>query len=84
MKYMNIQHAAPANAETLDDAFEYGTSTDYDHYGNKRIAFDIAGLDMFEHMVRAHHGLLLVNFHAPWCLHCRNFAPIWQHAAEMT
>ena len=83
MKYMNIQHAAPVNAETLDDAFEYGTTTDYDHYGNKRIAFDIAGLDMFEHMVRVHHGLLLVNFHAPWCLHCRNFAPIWEHAAEM-
>lgn len=60
---------------------EYGQTTDLDHYGNKRIAYEVSG-KTFDRMVRAHQ-VLLVNFHAPWCSHCQRTAPIFEHAAEV-
>ena len=82
LRFMNLEHASP----TLVDVgqHELGTTTDFDHYGNRRIAYDIVGVEAFERMVKIHaSGLLMVNFHAPWCSHCREFAPIWEHASEM-
>ena len=32
---------------------EYGETTDLDHYGNKRIAYEVTG-STFDRMVRAH------------------------------
>ena len=70
------------NQKTLLQAEpEYGESTDIDHYGNARIAYEVTGAT-FERMVRAHQ-VLLVNFHAPWCAHCQKTAPIFEHAAEL-
>lgn len=67
----------------LDDVFEYGIMIDYDYYGNKRIVFDIAGLDMFEYMVCVYYGLFFVNFYVLWCLYCWNFVLIWEYVVEM-
>ena len=52
-----------------------------DHYGNERHSLELhAGsfgkdIDQWE--------LLMVDFHAPWCIHCRNLSPIWEKAAEL-
>ena len=82
LKWMGIEHAAPTVVASREH--EYGVSTDFDHYGNKQISYEIVGEDVFERMVGVHkNGALLVNFHAPWCAHCRKFAPIFEHAAEM-
>ena len=52
-----------------------------DHYGNSRHSYELhAGT--FASSVNEWE-LLLVDFHAPWCIHCRNLAPIWEHAAEL-
>lgn len=74
-----MEHAS-AGRES-QKAPEYGETTDLDHYGNKRIAYEVTGAT-FERMVRAHQ-VLLVNFHAPWCSHCQRTAPIFEHAAEL-
>ncbi len=65
-----------------EQEFNYDTGkTNKDHYGNAKHAIELTpdkfqqALDDFE--------VLLVNFHAPWCPHCRDFAPIYEHAAEM-
>jgi len=82
LKWMGIEHVAQSPTKSREE--DYGVSTDFDHYGNKRIAYEIIGADMFERMIKIHQsGVLLVNFHAPWCAHCRKFAPIFEHAAEM-
>lgn len=77
--YLGVEHAS-AGRESQKEP-EYGETTDLDHYGNKRIAYEVTGAT-FDRMVRAHQ-VLLVNFHAPWCSHCQRTAPIYEHAAEL-
>jgi len=55
--------------------------TDKDVYGVKRYAIElddktfVSTIDKFE--------VVLVDFHAPWCPHCRNLAPVFEHAAHL-
>jgi acyl-coenzyme A thioesterase 9 len=58
-----------------------GATTDVDHYGGRRVSTELTP-DFFPAFVREHDAVL-VNFHAPWCPHCRAFAPVWEHAAEL-
>lgn len=37
--------------------------------------------DDFDKMVMNSEDMWLVEFYAPWCGHCKNFAPIWASAA---
>lgn len=83
LRYMNLEHAAASDGVRDSGSYEFGSTTDFDRYGHRRISYDIVGVDAFERIVQIHTGVLLVNFHAPWCFHCRAFAPIWEHAAEM-
>lgn len=53
-----------------------------DHYGNVRISMEVTA-DNFAKLLDTYDALLL-NFHAPWCPHCQRFAPVWEHAAELT
>jgi len=55
--------------------------TNKDHYGNQRYAMELTA-DNFDRMTHEYHAVI-VDFHAPWCIHCRNLAPIYQHAAEI-
>lgn len=55
--------------------------TNKDHYGNKQFAIELSA-DDFDRMTHEYHAVI-VDFHAPWCIHCRNLAPIYQHAAEI-
>ena len=55
--------------------------TNKDHYGNQRHAVELSA-DNFDRMTHEYHAVI-VDFHAPWCIHCRNLAPIYQHAAEL-
>ena len=53
-----------------------------DHYGNHRFAIEVTN-DNFRELL-ATYDLLMLDFHAPWCPHCQRFAPVWEHAAELT
>ena len=79
-RYLGVEHASASGGDAQREP-EYSDTTDLDHYGNRRIAYEITGA-AFERMVRAHR-VLLVNFHAPWCDHCRRLAPVYEHAAEL-
>lgn len=73
-----IEHASMNIGDTAP--IVYGDS-DVDHYGNKKIALELTG-KTFDQTVKQHE-VMLVDFHAPWCSHCRQLAPIWEHAAEL-
>lgn len=83
LRYMNLEHAAASDSEGGLGSYELGSTTDFELYGHRRISYEIVGIEAFERLIKIHTGVLLVNFHAPWCFHCRAFAPIWEHAAEM-
>mmetsp|Transcript_21586 Transcript_21586/g.42396 ORF Transcript_21586/g.42396 Transcript_21586/m.42396 type:complete len:522 (+) Transcript_21586:77-1642(+) len=55
--------------------------TDKDIYGVKRYAIELTP-DNFAKTVDEFE-VLLVDFHAPWCPHCQNLAPIYEHAAHL-
>lgn len=78
-RYLGVEHASAGRESQREP--EYGDTTDLDHYGNRRIAYEVTGAT-FERMIRA-HKVLLVEFHAPWCSHCQRLAPIYEHAAEL-
>lgn len=79
-RYLGVEQASASGSDAQREP-EYSDTTDLDHYGNRRIAYEVTGAT-FERMVRAHR-VLLVNFHAPWCDHCRRLAPVFEHAAEL-
>ena len=78
-RYLGVEHASAGRESQREP--EYGETTDLDHYGNRRIAYEVTGAT-FERMIRA-HKVLLVAFHAPWCSHCQRLAPIYEHAADL-
>jgi thiol-disulfide isomerase/thioredoxin len=81
LKYMHLEHASPAKASEVREIDE---NTDFQYYSNRKVTYDVVGQEMFERLVKVHqNGLLMVNFYAPWCFHCRDFAPIWEHASDL-
>lgn len=68
-------------ASKNDEAKHTYEGTNKDHYGNARHAIEMTA-DTFEGILDEYETLL-VDFHAPWCSHCRNLAPVYEHAAEM-
>ena len=82
--YLGVEHAthtAGARANGANDDSEGSENTDLDAYNNARVAYEITAAT-FDRMVAAHR-VLLVNFHAPWCSHCANLRPIFEHAADL-
>jgi len=68
-------------ASTDDSYVHLYEGTDKDHYGNARHAIELTPTS-FSKMVDEFE-VVLVDFHAPWCPHCRNLAPIFEHAADL-
>ncbi|CAL6373258.1 unnamed protein product [Bathycoccus prasinos] len=52
-----------------------------DEYGYRRFAL-LLNSENFKRNVNA-HGVLLVNFHAPWCSHCASLAPHFERGAQL-
>jgi thiol-disulfide isomerase/thioredoxin len=52
-----------------------------DEYGYRRFAL-LLNSENFKRNVNA-HGVLLVNFHAPWCSHCAALAPHFERGAQL-
>uniref|UniRef100_A0A7S2RYN8 Thioredoxin domain-containing protein n=1 Tax=Mucochytrium quahogii TaxID=96639 RepID=A0A7S2RYN8_9STRA len=71
-------HGAGNSEENWEHLYE---GTDKDHYGNRRYAIELTP-ERFETM-KKEFEVLLVDFHAPWCSHCQNLAPIYEHAADL-
>ncbi|TDH70875.1 uncharacterized protein CCR75_003731 [Bremia lactucae] len=36
----------------------------------------------YDTMLKGHDTVWLVDYYAPWCPHCRHFAPIWEQVAK--
>lgn len=69
------------SATDLDQTEHLYQGTNKDHYGNQRHAIEL-NADSFQEGIDEYE-VLLVDFHAPWCSHCANLAPIYEHAAEL-
>ena len=78
--YLGVEHAGGQTAESQRPPV-YDDSTPLDHYGNARVAYEITASSF--RRVLAAHKVLVVNFHAPWCSHCRRLAPVFEHAADV-
>ena len=52
-----------------------------DEYGYRRFAL-LLNSENFQRNINA-HGVLLVNFHAPWCSHCAALAPHFERGAQL-
>lgn len=61
------------------DGDAFAAKKEEDHYGNRKAAIELTEKS-FAKMIEA-HKVVLVNFHAPWCPHCRRLAPVWEDAA---
>ena len=80
--YLGVEHATHTAGTTITgDASKGSETTDRDAYGDARVAYEITAAT-FDRMVKAHR-VLLVNFHAPWCSHCTDLRPIFEHAADL-
>ncbi|KAI9907046.1 hypothetical protein PsorP6_003090 [Peronosclerospora sorghi] len=46
-------------------------------------SFHVHSLNAYKHdiMLRTHDTVWLVDYYAPWCPHCREFAPAWEQVA---
>ncbi len=55
--------------------------TDRDKYGNTRHAIAL-DQNSFKSMVDRFE-VMIVDFHAPWCVHCQHLSPIYEHAADL-
>ena len=55
--------------------------TPKDVYGNERHAIALSETSFAEMVDK--FEVLLVDFHAPWCIHCQNLSPIFEHAADL-
>ena len=78
--YLGVEHAGGQAGESQRPPV-YDDSTPLDHYGNARVAYEITASSF--RRVLAAHKVLVVNFHAPWCSHCRRLAPVFEHAADV-
>lgn len=65
-----------------DETVHTYSGTDKDHYGNQRHAIEIVGQTQLNDATNDYEAMI-VDFHAPWCSHCRALSPVYEHSAEM-
>ena len=46
-------------------------------YGGKQASYEITTEEEFE-LLADDYNIFMVDFHAPWCSHCRKFSPTWE------
>jgi thiol-disulfide isomerase/thioredoxin len=82
-----FKDAAPQDQELIKAAFALALSWEDETYSDeeqvksvykiKQASYDITSMDDFNYLAD-NYNILLVDFHAPWCSHCKKFSPTWE------
>ena len=72
-----IKSAYALTMSWKDETYEASEGQPMSVYGVKQASYDITTMEDFIYLAD-NYNVLIVDFHAPWCSHCRKFTPTWE------